>query len=378
MEIITMEAAVSQTEIAKLFQADGPFASVYLATPGSVENAAQKVETRWRNVRREVAGAGVADEVLDEIEGLTMDAHTRGAALAVIAGPRGVLHSESLPTAPPGEDATVTVGPLPDVLPLLRQAQRSLPHLLVLTDRTGAEILVRLPGGRERTIEVEGGRGPELTRTAPGGWSQLRYQHRAENLWAANAGEVADRLTRLTDTLSPRLIAVAGDVRAVQLLTEALPERVTALIRDAGGDLASIDEVAELAAKLLDETIAAETAELLDRFAQERGQDDQAVEGVSATVEALAKAQVQTLLLREAAVAGRTAWIGPEPLHIALEPGALGAAGVGDPVEVSLAGAVVRAVLGGGGEVRLLDEDGDENGDAGPAAGVGGLLRWSD
>jgi hypothetical protein len=365
---------VSQTDIARLFEADGPFTTVWLATPGSIENAGQQLETRWRNVRRELAGAGVADDVLDEIEGRTVDAHTRGASLVVIAGAQGVLHSESLPAAPPGEDAVAGTGPLPDVLPLLRQAQRSLPHLLVLTDRTGAEILVRLPGGRERTIEIEGGTGPELSRTSPGGWSQLRFQHRAENLWAANAGEVAERLTRLTDAVSPRLIAVAGDVRATQLLAEAAPERVSRLIRDAGGDLASIDEVAEQAAKLLDEVIEADTAELLARFEQERGQDDQAVEGAGATVGALAKAQVQTLLLREGAAAGRTAWIGPEPLHIALEPGALRAAGVADPVEAPFAGAVVRAVLGGGGEVRLLDADASE----GPAGGVGGLLRWSD
>ena len=93
---------MSQTDIARLFEADGPFTTVWLATPGSIENAAQQLETRWRNVRRELAGAGGADDVLDEIEGRTVDAHTRGASLVVIAGAQGVLHSESLPAAPPG------------------------------------------------------------------------------------------------------------------------------------------------------------------------------------------------------------------------------------------------------------------------------------
>ena len=38
-------------EIARVFQADGPFTSLYMDTEGDVEQAADRVAVRWRNLR---------------------------------------------------------------------------------------------------------------------------------------------------------------------------------------------------------------------------------------------------------------------------------------------------------------------------------------
>jgi hypothetical protein len=113
------------------------------------------------------------------------------------------------------------------------------------------------------------------------------------------------------------------------------------------------------------------------KFAEERGQRDGAVEGVEATVAALAEARVRMLLLVHARDEARTAWFGPEPLHVATTPDTLRAEGVGTPVEARLPDVLLRAVYGGGGEARLLDKA-DVPAEAAPAGGVGGLTRWTE
>src|SRR5262249_60119159 len=60
-------------------------------------------------------------------------------------------------------------------------------------------------------------------RNAPGGWSQPRYQRRAEDSWQHNAAAVAQVVTRALRDLRAGLLLVAGDVRAVQLLRDHLP-----------------------------------------------------------------------------------------------------------------------------------------------------------
>jgi hypothetical protein len=210
---------VHHAEIARLFDASGPFVSVYLATEGDVEQAAERVALRWKNPRGDLLRDGVPEATLAAIDPLVEGSHSAGPALAVIAAVDGVLFSGSLPE-PPARDAIVRHGTLPDVLPLLAAAQMAVPHVAVLTDRTGADIAARVANGGGRSEHVAGRASPYIHKPQAGGWSQPRYHHRAEALWESNAGEVADALTRLVDQVRPRFVAAAGDVRALQLLRE--------------------------------------------------------------------------------------------------------------------------------------------------------------
>jgi hypothetical protein len=113
---------------------------------------------------------------------------------------------------------------LPDVAPLLAWRQRQLPYVVV--DRLGAELLAVVPIGPDREVRVEG-QELDVTRSTPGGWSQRRFQQRAENRWQQNAGAVAEALTRLVGQVHPRLVVVTGDVRAVQFLRVQVPDWVS-------------------------------------------------------------------------------------------------------------------------------------------------------
>jgi hypothetical protein len=64
----------------------------------------------------------------------------------------------------------------------------------------------------------------DIARSAPGGWSQRRFQQRAENAWEDNARGVADEVAHLARAIDARFVAVAGDVRATAFLVEHLPD----------------------------------------------------------------------------------------------------------------------------------------------------------
>jgi release factor family 2 len=390
---------VHQAEIARVFQADGPFTSVYMATDGDVEQAADRVALRWKNLRGSLLAAGVPEGTVAAIDPLVEGSHMVGATLAVIAAVDGPCYAANLPDPPP-RDTLLRHGALPDVLPLLAARQAAVPHVAVLTDRTGADMAARGVADEEARAErVEGRVTPHLHKPQAGGWSQPRYHHRAEAIWESNASEVADALTRLVDHVRPRFVAAAGDVRALQLLRERAPKRVRELLTVVGGEHGSLEAVFAEADKLSAATVEADDQALLDRFAEGLGQaaihlaaqGDRAVEGAAATLAALARSQVATLLLTGLFLDDRrTAWFGPAPTDVAADRDTLVGLGVPDPVEGRLVDVAVRAALGTAAEVRVLDPA-DETRSAGdrgathhapappehtPAEGLGALLRF--
>src|SRR5439155_3675559 len=118
------------------------------------------------------------------------------------------------------------------------------------------------------------------------GWSQRRYQQRAENSWEENARDVAASLTDLVGEIGARLVVVAGDGRAVQLLRQHLDRSVDQLVEVVDGGRSpdgSSDAIAEAATRLAASAAAADTRAVLERFREERGQHDHAADGAPAT-----------------------------------------------------------------------------------------------
>jgi peptide subunit release factor 1 (eRF1) len=106
--------------------------------------------------------------------------------------------------------------------------------------------------------------------------------------------------------------------------------------------------------KLVSTEVAAETVELLRTFKQERGQQDLATEGTSATLSALAAARVEVLLVHDDPDDARTAWFGPEPGMVAEQAQTLQDMGVQTPEEGRLVDVAVRAAFTTGAAVRMI------------------------
>jgi len=363
-----IRAAVRAPELARLFEGDGPVASVYLTTEAQVENAAQRSMQHWKTVRGDLEKAGAPVEVLDRIEEVVPDAHQEGACLGVIAHADDV-HVEHHAVPPPADLGHW--GPLPAVLPLLRWRQKSPPVVVVLADRRGAD-LVALRRDRPDVARQAGGEEFPITKVHAGGWSDRRYDQRVEKTWEDNARDVAAEVAGLATQVGARLVVAAGDERALALLRHELDPGVAERLRTVeGGRAAGAGGVdGDALAALVAMVVAADTDDVLAVFEEERGQHDRAADGVDATVDALRRAAVDVLVLSED-FGRKTAWFGPDPTAVATRARDLSGLGVEHPVEAHLADVLVRAALGTSAGVRLVPAE------RAPADGVGAVLRWS-
>ncbi|MDQ3756567.1 MAG: hypothetical protein M3394_01800 [Actinomycetota bacterium] len=367
----TPAVAVQAPDLAGLAGAPGPFLSLYVATEGEIDNAAQRNELRWRQLRDELQGAGADDHLLAAVDALVPEAHHHGRCLCVVANASGALHVEHNDELPKRDVARWAA--LPTLLPLLEWRQLGLPHVVVLVDRQGADLFAFRHEAPDLHAEAGGGDDP-LHKPRAGGWSQRRYQQRAENVWEKNADAVAEDLTKLVERVHARVVVVAGDVRAVQLLREALRPEIAELLVEVEGSRhvdGSVDAVADDVGRAVATVAASDTVAILEKFREEIGQGDRASDGVARTVEALARAQVEVLLLADDPDDDRLVWFGPEPSMIGLDADEVKAMG-GDRAEQGrLADVLVRAALCTGAAVRVVPSSG------GPREGVGAILRWS-
>ena len=364
-------SAIDASDLTDLVTGPGPFATVYLTTEAAVENAGQRSEVRWKTHRDGLLAAGAPEDVVAAVDPLVAGAHLEGEGLGVIVRADGRLHVEHA-AHPPAVDRAVWAA-LPSLGQLLAWRQVAMPHLIVAADRLGADIVAVTAGGHSLEREA-GGNDRPVRKVGAGGWSQRRYQERAENTWERNADDVAGQVSRLVDAVGARFVAVAGDVRAITLLREALRPEVADLVQEVGGGRSadgSGDSITAQVADLVDQTAQSATAAVLDKFREERGQHDRAADGTEETLGALAAAQVDVLLVHDDPEDDRTTWFGPDPTQVATTASVLGDLGVADPTEGRLVDVAVRAALGTGAGIRMIPRV-----DV-PAEGVGAILRWA-
>lgn len=359
-------------DLARLLEGQGPFVTVELTTDARVDNAAQRSMQHWRNVRNDLEAQGADGPTLDAVEAAVPDLHLNGAGSVVVATQGRVVLTVGLDEAPARDRGTV--GPLPRLGRVIAWRQLHQPHLIVLADRSGADLIAVGPHG-EGTTQTAGNDNsgdPHLRKGHPGGWSQRRFQERAENLWEENARAVAERVEEIARILAPVAILVAGDVRAVALLKEHLDDRLAPLVRELDGSRhadSGADAVAEAAWTQVKTVAAEDTVTFLERFREEQGQADRAADGLVPTIEALNAAQVETLLVHDDPEDERSAWFAPDGPLVAPDRATLAGYGVDQPAEGRLVDALVRAAFATGARVRIVPKTVVTD-------GVGAILRY--
>ena len=352
-----------------LFDAVAPVVTVLLATDPDDANPGPRWDQRWKTVRRELDGLG-AGGALTALDEAVVDAYRRGHAFYAVADAGRLWVSESWPE-PPRQELTM-VGPLPRLAPLVEHRQRTVPHVVALVDRQGADIVVTGRDGEyDRT--VEGASGPDVRRSSPGGWSQRHHEERAQGTWARTARSIAETLVDVVDEEHAEVVVLAGDVREVQLVRDVLPERVSVFTHVVQGNRAAgTDEAARdrEVARLVHTAVADSTVALLQRLRQELGQHDLAVVGASDTFDALIRGQVDVLLVHDDPADARVARFGDTPDAIALAD-ARPASGSSAPHEGRLVDVAIRSAVGTGAGVRIVPTV-----DA-LTDGIGAILRWA-
>lgn len=354
--------------------ADGPFATVLLDASQDTEDGARLVELRWRDLRKELEGDGADAATLEALDAAVGAAGVPGRHGQALVAARGrVLLDEVLPEPP--RQPVARWSPLPHLMPILAQRPPRIPHVVVVADRIGADIQVSGPG-LDDELSVEGEEHP-VHKVPSGGWSHRRFQERAENLWERNATLVAQRVDDLVRRTGARLVVAAGDEHAVSALREHLSERARELLVtvEEGARAAGSEDspLAEKVQRLLAQLQAEDEAAVIDTFERERGQHDRAVEGFTDTVQAIARAQVETLLLVDDPSSTFTLWTGEDPLVIGTSREEVTALGAQAPVEDRADAVLVRALTAS--DAALVTVPAER---VGLRDGIGAVLRWAD
>jgi len=309
--------AVDGDVLRELLSRPGPIASVYFDLRATAPNDAQP---RWRRIAADLNRQGATAGTVEALTERVFDQVPGPGVLAAFGADRDIVFALDLPGSQQPDLATHRA--LPHVVPVLAWMQDRPAHVVAVVDRAGADIDSYPRGVTEPTSTVLEGPDDEIERNSPGGWSQLRYQHRAEDSWEHNAATVARAVARRLDEARADLLLLAGDVRALQYLELHLPawvRRNVTVRRISGGRSEDGSRQRRLAQVELELHLAAEDerAAMLDRLAERRGPGGSAVEGVDATVAALAAGRVETLLLAPDRTAARRAWFGPGPTDVA-------------------------------------------------------------
>jgi hypothetical protein len=370
---------VDLTFLKPVFDAPGPYATVYLTVGRTDESGLHEAELRWRAASERLAELGAPSATVDALAQRALEPPEEGgeATRVLIADSRGdVLLERTVPgDLTPDQTSLVSWNALPDLLPLLKALQETVPYVLVLTNRIGADIEVH--GFFDGDVEEDSvdGSTRHMRKVKVGGWAHKRYQQEAENLWHENAKDVAARVDRLVAQVTAKVVAVAGDQRARTILKEHLGPRASERLLDleAGGraEGASRESLDQALRAHLEQAVATEIDGVLESLQQGRA-SGLALDGLDRTLDALRKGQVERLLVTAGVDAPR-AWTGSDPLVLGVSAEEVRALGQDDAQEVDATAAAVRAAAAADAAVVVLPPGVHKVAD-----GIGAVLRYTD
>jgi peptide subunit release factor 1 (eRF1) len=201
---------------------------------------------------------------------------------------------EAIPLEAPINEHSLFISSVPHLYPLARLVENYPRYAAVMLDTNKARIFVfGATAEREERIVNE-----KTRRTSRGGWSQARYQRRAENFHLHHVKEVVDTLDKIVREEDIGHIVVAGAEVAMPILREQLPKHLADKIVEIGnqdsGEGGSFVERAIAALRDKDaESDVEKVQELMDAWRS----GGLGVAGPEATLSAFQLGQVDELII---------------------------------------------------------------------------------
>lgn len=358
---------------AALWRRDGSSSVVHVDAAALFDGSGQDAEARRDTIRNSLrtAGAPAADcEAIDRI--LAEPTGVGGPCSRFLVATEGDVIIDEILAGPMTSPESVEYTAVPNLLPLLVDRKNDALYLVVEAAREGGEIhAFRARHTASLHDEDVQGRTDSLNKVQAGGWSHSRYQHHSEEIWRQNQNQLASAVDTLVRELRPRLLVLAGDVRAVQLLSDELApasreiaSTVPTHVRAAGS---SRDALNDHVAARLTELRAKDEQAAVDRLSA--GDFENGAVGVGAVIHALQQGQVEKMLIDLDAIGDRSLFaLASEPWVASAPEEALGAAVLGS---VPAALALSRAALVADSRLMFVD-----TGRLPERAGVAAVLRW--
>ncbi|MFL6645724.1 MAG: Vms1/Ankzf1 family peptidyl-tRNA hydrolase, partial [Paraburkholderia fungorum] len=204
---------------------------------------------------------------------------------------------EAIPLDVPVGEPSMHVGSAPHLYPLARLNDQYPRYAALLVDTNSADLYVFALGATTRHEAVTN---EKTRRTQMGGWSQARYQRRADNFHKQHMKEVVDLLEKLVTQERINHIVVACDEVAKPFLMAQLPKHLAEKVIDVVHvDVKSIEqhELLKQTMEALRRDDAQTDAEQVQRMIDAWRAGGLAVAGIEATMRALDMRQVEELLI---------------------------------------------------------------------------------
>ena len=197
--------------------------------------------------------------------------------------------------APLGEH-WLFVGSVPHLYPLARLIDTYPRYAAVVLDSNKAQIFVFGLAAKEREERVVN---PRTRKSRKGGWSQARYQRRADNIHLLHVKEVVDTLEKVVRAERIQQILVAGEQGATTILLDQLPKELKEKVVDIGTWDRAAGETDILHATLdaLREKDAETDAEKVEALIAAWQGGGLGVAGPEASLTALQRGQVDELII---------------------------------------------------------------------------------
>ncbi len=309
----TEQTGIRLSAFRPVYEAEGPFATVYLEAREASEDAGDQVRLRWDALKKELADAGAHEQALQALEDAVLienitEVQVEGRVL--VANRDGLLLEEHWDAALGSGDRAV-LGEPAELGSYIRERIRSVRALVAVADQEGAVVrrLVLtsseiLHEGEEESIS--GSAVESVHKPREGALSHKQIQRTADEAAKQNIRDVVGRLSTIADRWQPDVLVLAGEVQGRKRLQEELPEDLKGIAQEveSGGGIpsGSADEGAERSltediSGLAREIVIARAQATTGRF-QELKAAGRAVEGSEEILKAVQLGAVETLLLR--------------------------------------------------------------------------------
>lgn len=199
----------------------------------------------------------------------------------------------------------VDCGSFPNLVPLARARGGQFPYVVAEVGRDGGEIRLHHSGyegwSEERKVAGDADEAHHAKKV-PGRYSEAANQANTEEVWRRNAEEVAEQIDELARENYARLIVLAGDVKARELVASRLSDANRANVRQldqhtrtGGADMSLFAK--EVSASVA-EVLANDVRDLAEKVANLSGAGRRNVAlGFDEVVQALQQAQASTVLV---------------------------------------------------------------------------------
>ncbi len=293
---------------ASLYRREGPWCTALFDASLGTTAAHEAADALPDQVGKLLASQQAAEADIQALTGALASASGHRAPVArFVAVNNGEVVLDELIQGLKVQAPEVDCGPFPNLVPLARARGGQFPYLVAEAGRDGGE--VRLYHSSVQGVDESRGvtGDPEEAHHAhkvPGRYDEPKNQSATEEIWKRNAVELANQIDEMAREHFVKLIVLAGDVKARELVVGQLgtaSKSITTMLEQntrAGG--ADQGAFAKAVADHVDGVLAAELKALAEKVANKsgNGRAELAV-GFDEVVEALQQAQASTVLVNQ-------------------------------------------------------------------------------